>query len=372
MRLRSIPTIRGVHRGRRFMAAAVSFVVMLTTAVMALGASPASAAPACRVDYTVNDWGGGFTANLTINNLGDAFTNWTLTFTWPGDQRITNGSIGNGSSTTVGFNGSYSGTNTAPTAFAINGTACTGQPGDPGDPGNPPPADNKVDNPYAGATQYVNADWSALANAEPGGSRVANQPTGVWMDRIAAIAGTTGARGLAAHLDAAVQQDAANGSNALVFQMVIYDLPGRDCAALASNGELGPTDLARYKTEYIDAIAAILARPAYANLRIVTVIEIDSLPNLITNVAPRETATPQCDTMKSNGNYVNGVGYALNKLGDVPNVYNYIDAGHHGWIGWDDNLQPTIDIACQAARAQGATPSDVWGFITNTANYSAL
>ncbi len=377
------------------MAAAVSFVVMLTTAVMALGASPASAAPACRVDYTVNDWGGGFTANLTINNLGDAFTNWTLTFTWPGNQRITNGwnanwsqpqgsanvsatslsyngSIGNGSSTTVGFNGSYSGTNTAPTAFAINGTACTGQPGDPGDPGNPPPADNKVDNPYAGATQYVNADWSALANAEPGGSRVANQPTGVWMDRIAAIAGTTGARGLAAHLDAAVQQDAANGSNALVFQMVIYDLPGRDCAALASNGELGPTDLARYKTEYIDAIAAILARPAYANLRIVTVIEIDSLPNLITNVAPRETATPQCDTMKSNGNYVNGVGYALNKLGDVPNVYNYIDAGHHGWIGWDDNLQPTIDIACQAARAQGATPSDVWGFITNTANYSAL
>ena len=44
----------------------------------------------------------------------------------------------------------------------------------------------------------------------------------------------------------------------MVFQMVIYDLPGRDCAALASNGELGPTELPRYKAEYIDPIAAIL------------------------------------------------------------------------------------------------------------------
>ncbi|HEX6353023.1 glycoside hydrolase family 6 protein [Actinophytocola sp.] len=230
----------------------------------------------------------------------------------------------------------------------------------------------RVDNPYAGATVYVNPDWAARARSEPGGSRIANQPTGVWMDRIAAIAGTSGARGLAAHLDEAVRQDSANGSQALVFQLVIYNLPGRDCAALASNGELGPTELDRYKTQYIDAIAAILARPAYANLRIVTVIEIDSLPNLVTNVAPRPTATPQCDTMKANGNYVNGVGYALNKLGDVASVHNYIDAGHHGWIGWDDNFGATVQIMCQAATAQGATPSDVTGFIANTANYSAL
>jgi cellulose 1,4-beta-cellobiosidase len=192
------------------------------------------------------------------------------------------------------------------------------------------------------------------------------------MDRIAAINGTPGARGLASHLDGAVQQDAANGSQAMVFQLVIYNLPGRDCAALASNGELAPTAIGRYRTEYIDPIAAILARPAYANLRIVTVIEIDSLPNLVTNVAPRPTATPECDVMKANGNYVNGVGYALSELGDVPNVYNYIDAGHHGWIGWDDNFNPTVQLMCQAANASGATPADVHGFVANTANYSAL
>ena len=31
--------------------------------------------------------------------------------------------------------------------------------------------------------------------------------------------------------------------------------------------------------------------------------------------------------MNSNGGYVDGVGYALDKLGAIPNVYNYIDAG---------------------------------------------
>ena len=88
------------------------------------------------------------------------------------------------------------------------------------------------------------------------------------MDRISAIAGnnsgSTGAWGLVQHLNEAVTQDAANGSTPLVFQLVIYNLPGRDCAALASNGELGPNDLPRYKAEYIDVIAGILRRPEYA------------------------------------------------------------------------------------------------------------
>lgn len=37
-----------------------------------------------------------------------------------------------------------------------------------------------------------------------------------------------------------------------IAALVIYDLPGRDCAAKASNGELAAGDLATYKTEYID------------------------------------------------------------------------------------------------------------------------
>ncbi|MEU6861401.1 glycoside hydrolase family 6 protein [Glycomyces sp. NPDC046736] len=237
-------------------------------------------------------------------------------------------------------------------------------------------AQAKVDNPYEGAQVYVNPIWAANAAAEPGGSAIANEPTGVWLDQISAIEGndspTTGSYGLADHLDEAVAQGAD------LIQVVIYNLPGRDCAALASNGELAADEIGRYKSEYIDEIVAIQADPAYADLRIVNVIEIDSLPNLITNVSPRETATEQCDTMKANGNYVDGVSYAVAELGALPNTYNYIDAGHHGWIGWGDDNPEYDNFRASAALfgsligQNGMTADHVTGFISNTANYSVL
>jgi cellulose 1,4-beta-cellobiosidase len=233
----------------------------------------------------------------------------------------------------------------------------------------------RADNPYSGAGVYNNPLWRANAAAS-GGSAISMQPTGVWLDRISSIGGngspTTGTMGLVDHLNEALAQDAANGANPFVIQLVIYNLPGRDCAALASNGELGPNDLPRYKAEYIDVIAAILRRPEYANLRIVTIIEIDSLPNLVTNVTSRPTGTALCDTMLQNRGYVDGVGYALATLGAIPNVYNYIDAGHHGWLGWDTNFNPSVDMMLTAATASGSTVANVHGFITDTANTSAL
>jgi cellulose 1,4-beta-cellobiosidase len=351
------------------------------------------AAVPCTVDYKVqNQWGTGFTAAVTITNNSAAKSSWSLKWSYAGNQKVTsgwnakvsqsgtavtaanesyNGTLATGGSASFGFQGTYSGTNAVPTTFTLDGVTCNvdgGGPTDPGptDPGTP---GTKVDNPYAGAKMYVNPEWSAKAAAEPGGSRISNQPTGVWLDRIAAINGVNGGMGLRAHLDKALEQ---KGSGELVVQFVIYNLPGRDCAALASNGELGATEIDKYKTQYIDPIAAIFADPKYASLRIVNTIEIDSLPNLVTNVSPRATATANCDTMKANGNYIKGVGYALNKLGDAPNVYNYVDAGHHGWLGWDDNFSSSVQTIKQAATAEGATVNDVQGFITNTANYSAL
>ncbi|UMP07366.1 glycoside hydrolase family 6 protein [Amycolatopsis sp. EV170708-02-1] len=360
--------------------------------------SSAEAAPGCKVDYTItNQWDTGFGATLTVTNLGDPISGgWTLSWDFPGDQQVQqgwngtfaqqgtrvtvrdagwNGSIGTGATVSPGFNGSHSGTNGKPAVFTLNGTTCTGStvPTTTTSPTTttttPGPGGPKADNPYAGAGVYVNPDWSAKAAAEPGGSRIANQPTGVWLDRIAAIEGTSTSRGLRAHLDGALQQAAGKP---LVVQLVIYNLPGRDCSALASNGELKADELPRYQAEYIDPIAGILADPKYASLRVVTVIEIDSLPNLVTNVTPRPTATPQCDVMKANGNYVTGVGYALAKFGAIPNVYNYIDAGHHGWLGWDDNLGPSAALFAQAAKSSGSTLANVHGFIANTANYGAL
>ncbi|GAB7040008.1 MULTISPECIES: glycoside hydrolase family 6 protein [Catenuloplanes] len=394
------------QRWRRGLTAVTALALGTTGIVVA--ASQASAAAGCRVSYTVNQWNSGFTGNLTVTNLGDPITSgWNITWTWAGNQQVTQGwngeisqsgtsvtvrnpswaaSLGTNASVNPGFQATYSGTNTAPTSFSLNGTVCTGAvagtptstpTGNPGTPtpgpttpGPSTPAGQKVDNPYVGAQGYVNPEWKAKAESVAGGSRISSNPTAVWIDRIAAIEGTegsssNGSMGVRDHLDAALAQGAG------YIQFVIYNLPGRDCAALASNGELGPTELPRYKTQYIDPIAAIQADPKYKNLRIINIVEIDSLPNLVTNV-DGAAGTEMCRTMKANNGYVEGVGYALAKLGPIGNVYNYIDAAHHGWIGWDTNFGPTATLFAQAANASGSTVANVHGFITNTANYSAL
>lgn len=382
-----------MSRTRTAMLAALALVAGASgTALAVVPGDVGAAAVPCTVDYKVqNQWDTGFTANVTVTNNSAAKSSWSVKWSYAGNQKITSGwnaklsqsgaavtaanesynaQLATGGSVSFGFQGTYSGTNAIPATFTLDGVTCNVDDGSTG-PGNPGPGGpaNRVDNPYNGAKVYVNPEWRAKAAAEPGGSRIANQPTGVWLDRIAAINGVNGGMGLRAHLDEALRQ---KGSDELVVQLVIYNLPGRDCAALASNGELKPDEIDKYKTQYIDPIKAILADSKYASLRIVTTVEIDSLPNLVTNTGSRPTATPQCDVMKANGNYVKGVGYALNKLGDVPNVYNYVDAGHHGWIGWDDNFGASANTFKEAATAEGATVNDVHGFITNTANYSAL
>jgi cellulose 1,4-beta-cellobiosidase len=334
------------------------------------------------------------TAACAAKNNASAMSPTTASHTDSGSSANANGSGQAGAPSTsgnIGSAGSGAPSNTPPgtagTAGTGTGAQSSGGTSAPGVGGSAAPSSSaagsggasapattsgpapdvsamRVDNPYAGAKGYVNPEWSAKATAETGGSRVANTPTAVWLDRIAAIKGTAmsqsnGAMGLSDHLDAALKQGADYA------QFVIYDLPGRDCSALASNGELGPTDLPRYKTEYIDPIAAIMGDAKYAKLRIINVIEADSLPNLVTN-----TDVDKCATMKSNGGYVQGVAYALQKLGALPNVYNYIDAGHHGWLGWSSNLQPSAQLFADTAKMAGI--ENVAGFITNTANYSAL
>src|SRR5687767_1810832 len=149
-----------------------------------------------------------------------------------------------------------------------------------------------VDNPYLGAAGYVNPQWSALASTEPGGAQVSGTPTAVWLDSIDSIDGAAGNLGLRAHLDEALAQGAG------YIQFVINNLPGRDCNRLIAEGELGPAELTRYRAEYIDPIAAVMADPRYQRLRIITIIEVRALPNLVFNTTPRPTATPACDTMR--------------------------------------------------------------------------
>jgi len=229
---------------------------------------------------------------------------------------------------------------------------------------NTPVPGTHLSNPFAGATWYVNPDWAASVNASGVSASkkavVSTQNTAVWLDSIGTLNGTNGARSLIGHLDHAV----ATGKNLILI--VVYDLPGRDCSALASNGELPGTaaGLATYKTSYIDVIAAnIASKPAYANLRIVAVIEPDSLPNLVTNLSD-----PDCASVNSNGYYVQGIQYAINKLHAFSNLYIYLDIGHAGWLGWPSNFGPAITLYKNTIKGTTAGGSSVDGFVDNTAN----
>ncbi|KWV29403.1 cellulase [Micromonospora rifamycinica] len=121
-------------------------------------AGNAQAAAGCRVTYAVpSQWQGGFTADVKITNLGDPIAGWTLAWTFPAGQRVTqawnttvaatgdratatnlsyNAAIATNGTVSFGFNGSWSGSNPAPTSFSLNGVACTGEVG--GTPTPPP------------------------------------------------------------------------------------------------------------------------------------------------------------------------------------------------------------------------------------------
>ncbi|GLY47108.1 cellulase family glycosylhydrolase [Lentzea sp. NBRC 102530] len=133
------------------------FAVLATALVVAtaglVGGAPVAAAPGCKVDYAVpSQWSGGFSANVTITNLGERVDGWRLTWSWPSGQTVThawnaavtssgadvtavnagyNAVIEPNAAVSFGFNASWSGANTAPQSFSLNGVACTGGPGTP-------------------------------------------------------------------------------------------------------------------------------------------------------------------------------------------------------------------------------------------------
>jgi cellulose 1,4-beta-cellobiosidase len=123
--------------------------------------------------------------------------------------------------------------------------------------------------------------------------------------------------------------------------------------------------MTRYKGEYIDPIAGIVANSKYQGIRIIAIIEIDSLPNLVTNLS-----IAKCAEANGTGGYVEGIQYALNKLSVVPNVYNYVDIAHSGWLGWDSNFQPGVTLISNCVKGTTKGVNSIDGFISNTANYT--
>ncbi|MEU9478860.1 glycoside hydrolase family 48 protein [Streptomyces sp. NPDC048191] len=137
------------RRAVRRLWTAVAAAFALPLSMLVTGTTAAHAASVqCNVDYKTNDWGTGFTADLTITNRGTAaIDGWTLGYAYSGNQTLTNGwngtwsqsgravtvknasyngTIAAGAAVSTGAQFSYSGTNTAPTSFTVNGTACAG------------------------------------------------------------------------------------------------------------------------------------------------------------------------------------------------------------------------------------------------------
>ncbi|MEV7027836.1 cellulase family glycosylhydrolase [Kitasatospora sp. NPDC093558] len=159
-------------------------------AVLPLTASAApTAGLSCNVSYTVgNDWGSGFTANVTITDTGTTPINgWTLGYAYTGNQTLQNGwngtwtqtgqnvtvtnpgyapTINPGAAYTTSANFSYSATNTAPTAFTVNGTPCGPQSSPSPSPTPTPTPTPTTTPPPSGPAPAVHVAGSTLAKAD--------------------------------------------------------------------------------------------------------------------------------------------------------------------------------------------------------------
>ncbi|MET8255501.1 cellulase family glycosylhydrolase [Micromonospora sp. NPDC005197] len=186
----------GFPRTRRRVGLVAGAVALMVTAGMMV-AGNAQAAAGCQVAYAVpSQWQGGFTADVKVTNLGDAVNGWSLSWAFPFGQRVTqawnatvtssgdqvtaknvsyNAAIGTNASVSFGFNGSWTGSNTAPASFALNGVTCTGSVG--GTPSPTPtvtPSPTPTTSPSTSPSPSPGGDAAATVAAMQPGWNVGN------------------------------------------------------------------------------------------------------------------------------------------------------------------------------------------------------
>ncbi|WP_077796407.1 cellulose-binding domain-containing protein [Streptomyces sp. JHA26] len=175
---------------RRPWAAVLTAAVLSASALTVLPASGAEtgAETGCRVDYTVNKWADGYTAQVKVTNLGPTLDSWRLTWTYTGDQRVTsawnatvtqtgasvvadslgwNGTLPTGGAAEFGLQGTWRSADPAPSDFALNGVSCGGDGTTP--PTTPPPT-----------TPPPGADCGDAALCSDFEDQTGSTPSGAW------------------------------------------------------------------------------------------------------------------------------------------------------------------------------------------------
>ncbi|WP_371785407.1 cellulose binding domain-containing protein [Streptosporangium subroseum] len=142
----SVPASSSRSSVKRRVLASVAALAAIV-AVLCVPRMASAADPRCGVTYTLNQWAGGFTAQVRVTNLGPAITSWQLRWTFGGDQRVTsawnaqvtqsaavvtavnvahNGSLATGAAADFGFQGTWGTSNPVPSDYSLNGLACNG------------------------------------------------------------------------------------------------------------------------------------------------------------------------------------------------------------------------------------------------------
>ncbi|ELU37644.1 cellobiohydrolase [Rhizoctonia solani AG-1 IA] len=150
-----------------------------------------------------------------------------------------------------------------------------------------------------------------------------------------------------------------------IVQLVIYNLPERDCSSKAAAGELHLTTSAAGVTPYQKLLESAKSQiQKFPDIAVAIVLEPDSIGDLVAS-----NSVAKCKNSAKAHKQLLSTAIATLQL---PNVSLYLDGAHAGWLG--DSLAPTAALLgeiLQDARIYHRNAT-VRGLATNVSNYNGL